>query len=173
MTTSSRAKGALRPVRLIDPARHSTDRFRCGVASLGSWLRTTSPTATAATHVLCRGSHGVGYYSLAMGSVQRETSPSRLGRGQPDPVPVVLLARLALATAEHGTGLGGDLLRDAVIRSVAGAKGFGARALVVDAIDQSARAFYVHHGFRPLEGSRLYRRISDIKKTIDATASAG
>lgn len=60
-----------------------------------------------------------------------------------------------------------------MIRSAAGAKWFGARALVVYAIDQSARAFYEHHGFRPLEGRRLYRRISDFKKTIAATASAG
>lgn len=110
MTTSSHTEGALRPVELSGPARHSTDRFRCGVASLDSWLRTTSPTATAATYVLCRGRDVVGYYSPAMGSVRRDTSPSRLGRGQPDPIPVVLLAQLALATAEHGTGLGGDLL---------------------------------------------------------------
>ncbi|MGH3636438.1 MAG: histone acetyltransferase, partial [Mycobacterium sp.] len=123
---------------------------------------------TAATWVLCRGRRVVGYYALAMGSIERARSPSRLGRGQPDPVPVLLLARLALDLQEQGTGLGGDLLLDALIRSVAGARHYGARALVVDAIDGRVVEFYRHHGFQPLEGRRLYRRISDIERALRA-----
>lgn len=160
----------LRPVELFDPDRHDVDRFDSGVEPLDAWLRRTAVLAgaagTSATWVLCRGDVVVGYYALAMGSVERARSPSRLGRGQTDPVPVLLLARLALDRREHGTGLGADLLRDALVRSVAGARHYGARALVVDAIDDAAAGFYRRHGFLPLEGLRLYRRISDIERAI-------
>lgn len=161
---------ALRPVALFDPGRHAVEQFDSGVEVLDDWLRRTAAVAaaagTAATWVLCRGDAVVGYYALAMGGVERSASPSRLGRGQPDPVPVLLLARLALDRSEHGTGLGADLLRDALGRAVAGAHHYGARALVVDAIDDSAAGFYRHHGFLPLEGLRFYRRIADIERAI-------
>lgn len=101
-----------------------------------------------------------------MGSIERIRVPSRPGRGQPDPIPVLVLARLALDRQEQGTGLGGDLLLDALIRSVAGARQYGARALVVDALDDRAAEFYRHHGFLPLDGRRLYRRISDIERAL-------
>lgn len=161
---------ALRPVARFEPGRHLVDRFDCGVAPLDEWLRRTASVAaaagTAATWVLCRGDTVVGYYALAMGSVERAAAPSRLGRGQPDPVPVLLLARLALDWSEHGTGLGADLLRDALARAVAGARQYGARALVVDAIDDGAAGFYRRYGFLPLDGLRLYRRIADIERAI-------
>ncbi|BBX74253.1 GNAT family N-acetyltransferase [Mycobacterium shinjukuense] len=161
---------ALGPVELLDPDRHDTARFSSGVEVLDHWLRRVAPVAaaagTAATWVLCRGRRVVGFYALAMGSIERIRVPSRLGRGQPDPVPVLVLARLALDRQEQGTGLGGDLLLDALIRSVAGARQYGARALVVDAIDDRAAEFYGHHGFLPLEGRRLYRRISDIAQAL-------
>ncbi|WP_230865888.1 GNAT family N-acetyltransferase [Mycobacterium canetti] len=161
---------ALGPVELLDPDRHDTARFSSGVAVLDHWLRRVAPVAaaagTAATWVLCRGRRVVGFYALTMGSIERIRVPSRLGRGQPDPVPVLVLARLALDRQEQGTGLGGDLLLDALIRSVAGARQYGARALVVDALDDRAAEFYGHHGFLPLEGRRLYRRISDIERAL-------
>ena len=157
-------------VELLDPDRHDTSGFDSGVASLDDWLRNTAPVAkaagSAATWVLCRGDRVVGYYALAMGSVERRASPSRLGRGQPDPVPVLLLARLALDRGEQGMGLGADLLRDALLRAVAGARSYGARAVVVDAIDDRAMEFYRHHGFVPLEGRRLYRRLSEVERAI-------
>jgi len=94
-------------------------------------------------------------------------APLALYRSGPaEPVPVLLLARLALDRSEHGSGLGADLLRDALVRAVAGAHHYGARALVVDAIDDRAASFYRHHGFLTLEGRRLYRRIADIRRSI-------
>jgi GNAT superfamily N-acetyltransferase len=161
------------PVELLDPARHDCDGFECGVAELDEWLvRTASVAAaagTAATWVLCRDRRVVGHYALAMGSVQHEVAPSRLRRGQPDPVPVLLLATLALHREEHGTGLGADLLRDALIRAIAGARHFGARAVIVDAIDDRAFSFYQHHGFLPFPGQlRLYRRIGDLERSLGA-----
>ncbi|WP_324666481.1 histone acetyltransferase [Mycobacterium canetti] len=161
---------ALGPVELLDPDRHDTARFSSGVEVLDHWLRRVAPVAaaagTAATWVLCRGRRVVGFYALAMGSIERIRVPSRPRRGQPDPILVLVLARLALDRQEQGTGLGGDLLLDALIRSVAGARQYGARALVVDAIDDRAAEFYGHHGFLPLEGRRLYRRISDIAQAL-------
>ncbi len=160
----------VRPVELFDPGRHLVDHFQSGVETLDNWLHRTAEVAaaagTAATWVLCRGETVVGYYAVAMGSVERGAAPSRLGRGQPDPVPVLLLARLALDRSEHGTGLGADLLRDALARAIAGAHHYGARALVVDAIDDHVASFYRHHGFVPLEGLRFYRRIADIERSI-------
>ena len=165
---------ALRPVELLDPGRHVVVQFDSGVEPLDDWLRRTAAVAaaagTAATWVLRRGETVVGYYALAMGGVERGAAPSRLGRGQPDPATVLLLARLALDRSEHGTGLGtglgADLLRDALGRAVAGTHHYGARALVVDAIDDGAAGFYRHHGFLALEGLRLYRRIADIERAI-------
>ncbi len=161
----------IRPVELLVPAHHECDGFDCGVAELGEWLGRTAPVAaaagTAATWVLCRGYRVVGYYALAMGSVGHAVAPSRLRRGQPDPVPVLLLAKLALDRQEHGTGLGADLLRDSLIRAIAGSRQFGARAVVTDAIDDRALAFYEHHGFVRFPGkSRLYRRIRDIERSF-------
>ena len=161
----------LRPVELLDPAHHECDGFDCGVVELDDWLvRTASVAAaagTAATWVLCRGHRVVGYYALAMGSVRHEGAPSRLRRGQPDPVPVLLLARLALHRQEQGTGLGADLLRDALLRAIAGSRQFGARAVVVDAIANRAFTFYQHHGFLAFPGQqRLYRRIGDLERSL-------
>lgn len=160
------------PLRPVEALReeHRLDDFASGVEALDRWLRQSARTAaasgTAATYVLCRGDQVVGYYALAMSSVAHAGAPARLRRGMPDPVPVVLLARLALDRTERGTGLGGDLLIDALRRCVRGAREFGARAVVVDAIDSDAAAFYRHFGFLELESQRLWRRISDVEHAL-------
>jgi predicted N-acetyltransferase YhbS len=160
---------SLRPVEGLRDG-HRLDDFGSGVDALDRWLRQSARTAasagTAATYVLCRDERVVGYYALAMSSVAHVDAPGRLKRGMPDPVPVVLLARLALDRPERGTGLGGDLLVDALRRCVRGAREFGARAVVVDAIDANAAAFYRHFGFLELEGQRLWRRVSDIERAL-------
>ena len=149
---------------------HRFDSFSSGVEPLDRWLRQSARTAaaagTGATYVLCRGDRVVGYYALAMSSVARAVAPGRLGRGMPDPVPVVLLARLALDCGERGTGLGGELLVDALRRCVRGGREFGARAVVVDAINEDAAAFYRHFGFHELDGHRLWRRMSDVDRAL-------
>lgn len=162
--------GALRAVRSLSPA-DDIDGFDSGIEELDRWLRSSARIAaaagTAASYVLCRGERVVGYYALAMSAVGHERAPSRLRRGMPDPVPVVLLARLALDRTEHGTGLGGHLLVDALRRCVRGGHEFGARAVVVDAIDDDATRFYQHFGFHPLDEARLWRRIADIESSLD------
>lgn len=87
------------------------------------------------------------YYSLATGSVTHAIAPGSLRRNMPDPVPVIILARLAVDTSYHGQGLGADLLHDAVLRCCRVAENIGVRAVMVHALSDSARQFYIHHGF--------------------------
>jgi GNAT superfamily N-acetyltransferase len=159
----------LGPVELLTD-NHIIDEFDCGEGELNQWLQRSARVAvsagTAATYVLSRGQTVVGYYALAMRSIAHDQAPSRLRRGMPDPVPVVLLARLAVARSEQGRQLGGHLLVDALRRCVRGGREFGARAVVVDAINAEAHAFYDHFDFHQLEGRRLWRRLSDIARAV-------
>lgn len=163
-------KAALRAVRPLS-ADDDVEGFDCGIEELDRWLRSSARVATAAgtaaTYVLCRGERVVGYYALAMSAVAHERAPSRLRRGMPDPVPVVLLARLALDRSEHGAGLGGHLLIDALRRCVRGGREFGGRAVLVDAINDEAARFYLHFGFHQLDEARLWRRIGDIETALE------
>ncbi len=160
------------PLGAVEPLseHHRTGQFDCSVRELDEWLDRSALIATAAgtaaTYVLCRGDRVVGYYALAMGSISHQGGPSQLRRGMPDPVPVVLLARLAVDRSEHGNSLGGHLLVDALRRCVRGGKEFGARAVVVDAISDDAVGFYRHFGFHQLEDRSLWRRISDIARAV-------
>ena len=161
---------ALGPVEPLADS-HQLEEFDSGVATLDRWLRQSARTAaasgTAATYVLCRGQRVVGYYALAMSAVAHERAPSRLRRGMPDPVPVVLLVRLALDRRDHGHSLGGHLLVDALRRCVRGGRAFGARAVVVDAISPTAITFYLHFDFHPLDDRRLWRRLADISTALE------
>jgi predicted N-acetyltransferase YhbS len=163
---------ALGPVKALAEA-HRLDEFNCGIEALDRWLRQSARIAaasgTAATYVLCRGERAVGYYALAMSAVEHEQAPSRLRRRMPDPIPVVLLARLALDRAEQGHSLGGHLLVDALARCVRGGREFGARAVVVDAISPDAADFYRHFGFHDLDEHRLWRRLTDIARALAST----
>lgn len=162
----------LRPVELLSVA-HRLEGFDSGVDELDRWLHNTAQVAasagTAATYVLCRNDVVVGYYALAMSAVTHTGAPSRLRRGMPDPVPVVLLARLAIDRHEQGQHLGGHLLVDALRRCVRGGREFGARAVVVDAIDERAAQFYRHFDFHDLDQGRLWRRLSDIAAAVGAS----
>jgi GNAT superfamily N-acetyltransferase len=100
------------------------------------------------TFVVHRSQRVVGYYSLAASSVRREKASIRGAKGQPNhPLPVILLARLALDKTEQHQGLGPALLKDALQRCRRAAGEIGARAVLVHAIDDKAKAFYRHFGF--------------------------
>ena len=88
-----------------------------------------------------------GYYAMAAGAVDHSMATSTVRRNMPDPVPVMVLARLAVELASHEKGLGADLLQDAILRTHRLAQEIGIRALVVHALQDQARAFYQHHGF--------------------------
>jgi GNAT superfamily N-acetyltransferase len=132
---------------------HELDAFESGVATLDERLKRRAPRNEAEgasrTFVLCAGRRVVGYYSLAAGSILHTEATGRVRRNMPNPVPVLLLGRLALDRAWQGKGLGAGLLSDAVRRAIGAAESIGVRAILVHAISDEAKAFYEKHGFRP------------------------
>ena len=142
---------ALSPPEPLAPD-HDLDAFESGVAELDEWLKRRARRNEAAgasrTFVVCAGRRVVGYYSLAAGSILHAAATGRVRRNMPDPVPVLLLGRLAVDRAWQGKGLGADLLADAVLRSIGAADSIGVRAILVHAISDAAKAFYEKHGFR-------------------------
>jgi predicted N-acetyltransferase YhbS len=124
---------------------------------------------SARTYVATRGRVVVGYYTLAAGSVRREDSPARVAKGlAAHPVPVILLARLAVDLRERGQGLGAGLLKDALLRAVQAADIIGCRAVLVQAKDDAARAFYERFGFAPAPGDplRLFLLMKDVRASL-------
>lgn len=124
---------------------------------------------TAKTFVWHRGDGiVVAYFSLTAHLVVRASVPKKIGRGAPDAIPAILLARLALDRRLHGQGLGGELLWDALTRAVAASEIAAARLVVVDAIDEAAARFYEHYGFVRVPGGdhRLIQKVSDVAAAL-------
>ncbi|OIR14927.1 hypothetical protein GALL_40430 [mine drainage metagenome] len=112
----------------------------------------------------------VGYYSLSASQVLYADAPTRLQKGVArHPIPVVLLARLAVDLTWHGKGLGSGLLKDAILRVLSAAEGIGVRALLVHAKDDRAKAFYLHYNFEPLPGHpmHLVLLLKDARRMIE------
>ena len=156
-------------------SRHDISQFSSGVPTLDAWLRgkarLNEARGGARTYVACDGDRVAGFYSLAASSVERRRVSSRVGRNLPDPIPAILLGQLAVDEAYRGRRLGPDLLVDATGRSLAAAGTIGARAVIVQAVDERARAFYERFGFRPFserEPLMLVLRISEIAGLLDA-----
>lgn len=151
---------------------HELDAFESGVATLDEWLkrraRRNESDGASRTFVLCMGQSVVGYYSLAAGSVLHAAATGKVRRNMPDPVPALLLARLAVDRAWHGKGLGADLLSDAVSRAIGAAETIGVRTILVHAISAIAKSFYEKHGFRssPIEPMTLMVTIDEARRML-------
>lgn len=151
---------------------HELDEFSSGVEPLDDWLkrhaRHNEAEGGSRTFLACVGSRVVGYYSLAAGSVIPGAATGRVRRNMPNPVPVVLLGRLAVDQTWQGRGLGSDLLHDAVLRAFAAGESIGVRAILVHAISPEAKAFYEKHGFRPspVDPMALMTTLSDAKRIL-------
>lgn len=130
-----------------------TNDFDSGEPSLDEYLRKRALAnhvqGASRCFVTCRDGRVVGYYALTSASVQHRDVPGKVRRNMPDPVPVILLSRLAVHHEEQGSGLGKNLLRDAILRAVAASEIIGVRALLVHALHGDARAFYTHFDFEP------------------------
>ena len=130
-----------------------TSQFDSGEASIEDYLRRRALAnhvqGGSRCFVTCRDRRVVGYYALASASVQHSDVTGKVRRNMPDPVPVILLSRLAVDRKEQGSGLGKNLLRDAILRSVEASDLIGVRAVLVHALDDTARAFYAHFDFEP------------------------
>lgn len=124
---------------------------------------------SARTYVVHRNQSVVGYYSISAGSVSAEEAPSRITKGLArHAVPVILLARLAVDKNEKGTGLGKALLKDGLMRIASAADIVGARVVLVHAIDESAKRFYLHFNFEPspIHELQLMLLMKDLRKAL-------
>ena len=144
---------AYESVRKLAPA-DSTEGFDCGQPSLNQFLQryafVNQKANSAQTYVCCLGGEVVGFYSLAVGSVDPEDAPARVMKGLArHPVPVMILARLAVDRDHQGKGLGQALLKDALLRTAQAADIAGIRCLLVHAKDEAARQWYESWEFDP------------------------
>jgi predicted N-acetyltransferase YhbS len=152
--------------------RRQTSSFRCGVPSLDDWLKRRAKANQASgasrTYVVCENDQVVGYYALAAGSVDMASAPGRFRRNMPDPVPVVLLGRLAVDVTQRGRGLGRLLVRDAGQRVLQAADVVGIRGILVHAISNQARQFYQAVGFEPspLDAMTLMITLADVEVAL-------
>ena len=131
---------------------HALDSFDCGKEELNRFLKrqawNSQQSHSAQTYVLASDLRVAGYYSLAAGSVTHDDATERVKKGQArHPVPVILLARLAVDVSLHGKGIGAALLKDVLVRTAQAADTIGARALLVHAKDDAAKTFYEHFNF--------------------------
>jgi GNAT superfamily N-acetyltransferase len=152
---------------------HVLDRFTCGTAPLDEWLKQHARNATGQgtrTYVLVDTETNsiVGYFAIAPHLVERDAIPAQIGRGAPQQIPAILLAKLALEERSQGTGLGRVLLVRALEKIVEAAKHAGGKLVVVDAIDDEAAKFYEHHGFVPVPGNphRLVMKMSTVAREL-------
>ncbi len=131
-----------------------------------------SNAGSARTYVVCRGLRPVvGYYSLAVGAVEHAQAPTRVSKGLArHPIPVMLLARLAVDREEQGRGLGRALLKDALLRTAQAAEIAGVRALLVHAKDAEARNWYADWNFDPSPANsyHLFLLLKDLRALIGA-----
>lgn len=153
---------------------HDVSVFACGVPSLDHWLKTRalSKQKRGFTAVLVTHAEGrvMGYYGLAPTAVIADALPRAIRAGQPpDPVPCLLLGQLATDLSRAGQGVGAGLLKHALTRCVTAAELIGGRAVVVNAVNQSAGAFWRRYGFIPSKDDPLvlFRSIADIAKSFE------
>ena len=130
---------------------HDLQLFDSGHDSLDEWLRrrarANQVSGASRTYVVCEGERVVGYYCLSSGGLDLAQAPGAIRRNMPDPIPMVVLGRLAVDAGWQGKGLGAALLQDAVLRAGHAASILGIRGIFVHAISDEAKAFYEHYGF--------------------------
>jgi len=155
-------------------SQHDLQAFDCGKLSLNNWLKQKALKAqqiggSARTYVVCSPANCiVGYCALATGAVRREDAPGRVRKNTPNPIPAILLGRLAVDHQFRGQGIGSGLLKDAFMRAVVAAEQIGVRVILTHALDEDARQFYLKHGLyeSPTNHMTLMVTISEIERTL-------
>jgi GNAT superfamily N-acetyltransferase len=163
--------------KLLDDL-HLTNSFQCGNEVLDSWLSKqalkSQKRGTARVYVVddTETQQVLGYYAIAMGSVSREQAFGALRRNSPDPIPMVILARLGVDSAYQGKGIAAGLLKDCVLRSIQAMNAVGGAGILVHAIDHNAQTFYKKFGFKEstFDPLVLMARICDIEQSIDSVS---
>jgi GNAT superfamily N-acetyltransferase len=158
------------PEHLI--ANHDVAAFDSGVPELDEWLRRRAldneTSGASRTYVVTAKDRVVGYYALAAGGVAQAAAPGRVRRNMPDPVPVMIVGRLAVDMAYQDQGIGRGLLRDAVLRTLQAADIAGIRAILVHAISEEAKRFYQRCGFAesPIDPMMLMVTVKDVERVL-------
>ena len=176
MAKKKAAAPAVRPPEPIHAA-HDLSRFDSGEPSLDDWLRrralANQQSGASRTYVVCERADDrvFGYYCLSAGGVTRASAPGRVRRNMPEPIPVMVLGRLAVDRTHHGHGLGSGLLQDALLRTLQAAEIVGIRAILVHAISADARRFYERHGFHasPVDPMTLMLPLSEVERELGDT----
>lgn len=152
---------------------HAIEAFDCGREALNKFLirfaLQNQQAEASQTYVALADAEVVGYYTLVVGQIDYDDAPDRLKKGLArHPVPIMLLARLAIATTWQGKRLGAGLLKDAMLRTLQAADIAGIRAFAVHAKDDEARGFYEHFDFLPSPSDpfHLFRLLKDIRNVI-------
>jgi GNAT superfamily N-acetyltransferase len=155
---------------------HELGDFDSGEPSLDDWLkrraRANQVSGASRTYVVSDDNRVIAYYALASGAVTVDTATGRFRRNMPDPIPVAVLARLAVDRAWRGQGIGRALFRDAALRVTNAADAIGIRGIVVHAISDEAKSFYLALGFdpSPREPMTLMVTLRDIRAVLDEEA---
>jgi len=151
---------------------HDTGAFDSGVPILDEWLkrraRANQASGASRTYVVCEEKRVVAYYALASGAVDIDAASRRVRRNMPDPVPIAVLGRLAVGSAYQKHGIARALMQDASKRVLQAADIIGIRGVVIHAISEDAKTFYLALGFEvsPLQPMTLMATLADLKATI-------
>ena len=151
---------------------HDISQFHCGELVLDAWLQRRAlqndESGASRTYVACVGKRVVGYYALAVGAVTHLEAPGRVRRNMPDPVPVMVIGRLAVDQSMQGQAVGSALLRDAILRTLQAAEIAGIRAMLVHAISERAKRFYEKWGFvaSPLDPLTLIITVAEARRAL-------
>ncbi|MDO9103357.1 MAG: GNAT family N-acetyltransferase [Methylovulum sp.] len=146
--------------------------FDSGEFSLNEWLKRRAfknhASGASRCFVLCVGAEVIGYYSLSAGAISHESAPKSMRRNRPDPLPVLLLGRLAVDKRYHNQGIGQALLRDAMLRAVNVSGDAGVFALLVHALSDKAKQFYLSRGFvqSPLQTMTLMMTLDTVRALL-------
>jgi GNAT superfamily N-acetyltransferase len=178
LTESAPQRSALSAVEKL-AAHHGVTAFDCGRPELNQFLQRFALLGQQAnssqTYVVCRGRQVAGYYTLAVGAVAWDEAPPRAAKGLArHPIPVMILARLAVHRTQQGAGLGRALLKDALLRTAQASEIAGIRALVVHAKDEQARQWYEQFDFEtsPTDPFHLFLLMKDIQRALSRPPSA-
>ena len=151
---------------------HQLDDFDSGEPSLDDWLKRRAlknqVNGSSRTYVVCEGDAVIGYYCLAAGAIDHAEAPSAMKRNRPDPVPVLVLGRLAIHKDHHQKGIGTALLNDAIRRALRASKIAGVTAILVHALSEQARRFYLSRGFieSPVQTMTLCLMLATVEQAL-------
>lgn len=158
---------------------HDVSAFDCAVPELNDWLKRRAlqneSSRASRTFVVIGDGRVVGYYALATGAVAHVEATGKVRRNMPEPIPVMVLVRLAVDRAHQGTGLGSALLRDGLLRTLTVAETVGIRAILLHAISEEAKRFYLHHGFAesPVDPMTMMITVADVEKALGIARALG